>query len=332
MTNHTPLVSVLLCTYNPNPEYFKAAINSVLSQTYFNLELIIVNDGSSTDVSALIEEIKDERIVFIDNKENKGLTRCLNQGLVQCNGEYIARMDDDDICENNRIERQLETFIRNEQINVLGSDVLVFGDESRVSHYLLKGTREEQQIDLFFRNVAVPHPSVMIRRSFLEKYELKYNENFVKAQDYGLWMDCVQYDRIYCLSEVLLQYRVHKQQASKKNREQQIKSQNFVREEQLSRLGIISTESEIKIHTDFCEGTINMDFKELNLLGKWILKLEKGNRTSSYLNHKLFKRELGTRFATTVFQKMKTNMFIVLVTIKYFRIILWHFVYRKGDL
>lgn len=325
MINETPLISVLLCTYNPEPEYFKAAINSVLNQTYFNLELIIVNDGSSTDVSALIEEIKDERIVFIDNKVNKGLTRCLNQGLVQCNGEYIARMDDDDICENNRLERQLEAFIRDERINVLGCDVWVFGDESRVSHYLLKATREEQQIDLFFKNVAVPHPSVMIRRSFLQKYELKYNENYVKAQDYGLWVDCVQHDRLYCLSEVLLRYRVHQQQASKKNREQQIKSQNFVRKEQLSRLGIISTESEMKIHASFCEGVTSMDFKEFNLLGKWILKLEKGNRISAYLNHKLFKRELGMRFAVILLQKMKTNVSILLVAIRYFRIILWNF-------
>lgn len=324
MYNETSKVSVLMCTYNPNCLFFTEAIMSVLNQTYKNFELVIVNDGSTTDVESIISKFNDSKIKFINNHENKGLTACLNQGLSMCTGDFIARMDDDDICVENRLEKQIEFFKKNPIANIVGSDVEVFGQESRISHYLLKKSRSEQQVDLFFKNIGLAHPSVMIRKSFLDKYRIKYNELFVKSQDYGLWVDCVQFDKLYCIPEVLLKYRIHNKQTSKKYKDKQIYAQKLIRIKQLERIGIKIDISELDIHLALCDNTEVLTFKKLDCLGKWILKLEKANRKSCYMNNQVFKYELGRKFVINLIKSTKSKIICCILGIKYISIIMWN--------
>ncbi len=295
MASKSPLVSVLIGTYNPRREHFMEAIKSMTQQTYRNLEIIVVNDGSTVNVLEMIQELNDDRIILINNSDNKGLTKCLNQGLACCKGDFIARMDDDDICEPDRIERQLEQFLLHPTVNVLGCDVRVFGDSNRISHYILKNTREEQQVDLFFRNASIAHPSAMLRKSFLDTYGILYNEEYLKAQDYALWVDCVQYTKIDCLGEVLFNYRTHCGQVSSKSRPTQISTQNRIRAAQLNRLGMSPTDEEVKLHIGLCDGEIS-SYAHLKHCGKWIRKLKKANRKTKYFHHRIFKKELGKKF------------------------------------
>lgn len=302
-----PLVSILMGTYNPKREHFLASLRSVVQQTYRNLEIIVINDGSEVNVRELVEEIGDDRIILIDNSINQGLTKCLNQGLTYCKGEFIARMDDDDICEPTRIQEQVEIFLSNAEVKILGCDVRVFGEANRISHYILKNSREGQQVDLFFNNVSVAHPSVMLRKSFLDQYALRYNENYVKAQDYGLWVDCVQYSKIHCLGEVLLNYRIHEGQISSKSRVAQCEAQNSIRLEQLKRLQIIPTDEEFALHIRFCEDLICDKYIELKHCGKWIRKLKTGNRKVKYFHYRTFKKELGKRFIVGWRESLKSK-------------------------
>lgn len=313
-----------MCTYNPNCSFIEEAIMSVLNQTYNNFEFVIVNDGSTVDVESVIHHFNDPRIKFINNSENKGLTACLNQGLLECTGDFIARMDDDDICIANRIEKQIEFFNKNSMANIVGSDVEVFGQESRISHYLLKDSRIEQQVDLFFRNVGLAHPSVMIRKSFLDRHHIMYNEQFVKGQDYGLWVDCAQFDKLYCIPEVLLKYRVHNKQASKQAKDKQIYAQRLIRIEQLKRMGVVADDSEINIHLALCDNTEIFTLKKLDCLGRWILKIERTNRKSGYLNNQVLKRELGKKFVINLIRSIKLEIRCIAIGIKYISIIMWN--------
>lgn len=324
MYSKFPKVSVLMCTYNPDCLFLKEAIMSVLNQTYKNFELMIVNDGSTFDIASVIYQFNDSRIKFINNYENKGLTACLNQGLSRCTGDFIARMDDDDICFENRLERQLEFFNKNPKANIVGSDVEVFGQESRISHYLLKKSRSEQQVDLFFKNIGLAHPSVMIRKSFLDKYNIKYNELFVKGQDYGLWVDCVRYDKLYCMPEVLLKYRVHNKQTSNRYKDKQIYAQQLIRIEQLERMGVNIDTSEIDIHLALCDNTEVLTFKKLDCLGRWILKIEKANRKSCYMNNQIFKKELSKKFIINLIKSTRSKIICSVIGIKYITIIMWN--------
>lgn len=313
-----------MCTYNPVFSFLEEAVKSVLDQTYKNFEFVIVNDGSTVDVASVIHNFDDPRIVFINNSENKGLTACLNQGLSKCTGVFIARMDDDDICVENRLERQIDFFNANKTANIVGSDVEVFGQESRVSHYLLKDSRNEQQVDLFFRNVGLAHPSVMIRKSFLNKYHIKYNESLIKGQDYGLWVDCTQFDKLYCIPEILLKYRIHDQQASKKAKDKQIIAQRLIGLEQLHRMGIVPDDSEIDIHLALCNNAEVLSLKKLDCMGRWILKIEKANKKLCYLDNRVFRRELGKKFIINLIKSAKSEIACGVLVFKYISVIIWN--------
>jgi glycosyltransferase involved in cell wall biosynthesis len=108
--NNQPLVSVILPTYN-RVKYIRKAIESVLGQTYRNLELIIINDGSNDKTSKVIYGFakKDQRVKTIKNETNIGLVKSLNKGITKSKGKYIARIDDDDVwSDKQKLEKQIE--------------------------------------------------------------------------------------------------------------------------------------------------------------------------------------------------------------------------------
>ncbi|MDR2901628.1 MAG: glycosyltransferase, partial [Lactobacillales bacterium] len=115
-------ISVIMSTYNRAPA-LPVAIESILKQTFNNFEFIIINDGSTDNSADVIKGYaqKDPRIVYLENKENKGLVYGLNRGLDIARGEYIARMDDDDESFPRRFEKQLKTLDSMPEITVLGT-------------------------------------------------------------------------------------------------------------------------------------------------------------------------------------------------------------------
>lgn len=300
-----------MCSYNPNLNFLRESIQSVLDQSYKFLEIIFVNDGSTIDgLEDFIKSFNDNRIVFVNNTENKGLTKCLNQGLKYCHGDFIARMDDDDICMPLRIETQVNLMCEDDKINVLGTDTEVFGNESRYSHYVLADTREEQQVELFFKNVGLAHPTVMFRTDFLKKNNLSYDERYEKAQDYGLWVDCTYYDRLYCIDKVLLKYRTHSKQASQSSRDKQICAEKKIRINQLCRLGVNPTEKEVEMHQNLCNGNMIAMVNDFDAFAKWIKKLVKNNKKTNYLDRKAFKRKLKKYFFLVCINYIKTQNII----------------------
>ena len=118
------LVSVIMPVYN-GALYLREAIDSILSQTHTNLELIIINDGSNDNSEEIILSYEDNRIRYIINEKNSGICVTLNKGLDIAKGKYIARMDCDDISCPERLQMQIEYMEQNPSIGVLGSDIIV---------------------------------------------------------------------------------------------------------------------------------------------------------------------------------------------------------------
>ena len=102
-----PRVSILLPAYNAE-RYLREAIDSMLSQTYQNFELLIIDDGSKDRTAEIVRSYTDERIRFIQNECNIGLANTLNKGMRLARGEYLARMDADDICVPTRFQAQYD--------------------------------------------------------------------------------------------------------------------------------------------------------------------------------------------------------------------------------
>lgn len=216
MAGNADMVSVLMCVYNTPVIYLKEAVNSILQQTCSDIEFVIVDDASD-DYSVLdfLNELEnaDERVRVFHNSNNLGLTCSLNIGMSNCHGEYIARMDSDDVAIPERLQRQCDYLTKNPQIALVGSDIICFGydiDEVAVSGQKEYDDPEVYRIRSLFLHPGPPHPSFMFRGEFLRGNDIKYREEIIRAQDYGIIADILMAGgTIYRIKEPLLKYRVH---------------------------------------------------------------------------------------------------------------------------
>lgn len=207
-----PKVSVLMPAYN-SEKYIAEAIDSILNQTFTDFEFIIINDGSTDNTAQIVRQYKDKRIKFIDNKKNQGLIAVLNQGLDLCRGEYIARMDSDDISLPERFAKQVKYMDAHPNVAVVGGWIQKFGVNVK-SNDIYKYPSILQQFDLIIHGCQFAHPTAMIRTSVLRTNKIYYDSQYPHAEDYGFWMEMSKYAPIHNLQEILLNYRWHETNVS----------------------------------------------------------------------------------------------------------------------
>ena len=204
-----PKVSVIMSVYKEPVEWLHESIDSILNQTFTDFEFIIICDNPSYDEGKVLlhsYKEKDNRIVIIENEQNIGLTKSLNKGLAIAKGEYIARMDADDISLPERFEKQVAYLDNHPKIGVCGSAISFFGSKTGEKTYPLS----MDNIWLFLES-CFAHPTVMIRHGVLAG--LTYNEECVVSQDYNLWVDLFSQGILFGnLQEPLLNYRYSSQQ------------------------------------------------------------------------------------------------------------------------
>lgn len=136
--NQNILITVLIPAYNVE-KYIKDAIESIIAQTYSNLEIIVVDDCSTDGTFSILEEIKyyEPRLKLFRNNENSGIVKTLNFGLSVSNGEYIVRMDGDDLCHPSKIEKQLMFLLNNENIALVGCDIICIDENGEILNHVL---------------------------------------------------------------------------------------------------------------------------------------------------------------------------------------------------
>jgi glycosyltransferase involved in cell wall biosynthesis len=183
-------VSVLISVYNEKEEWLIHAIDSILIQTYTNFEFIILLDkpdnGFLWGILKKYEQ-KDKRIILIKNEQNIGLAASLNKGISMSKGDYIVRMDADDISVPKRIEILLKFMENHPEIGVGNSWIKSFGSfflQNRVIKYPTK--HDELEIASLYKT-PIAHPASIIRRSVIDKFSPLYNIKCCRSQDYELW-------------------------------------------------------------------------------------------------------------------------------------------------
>ena len=206
----TPLISVIMSVYNEQ-EYIEDALRSILNQTEPDFELIIIDDCSTDDTVKIIEGLNDDRVILVKNEENCGLTKNLNKALTMTKGEFIARMDGDDISMPDRSRIQTEFLNSHPDIMLISCNTATFGEQKLVSD--ISGTPGELKCSMLLRPVLA-HPGFMFRRELYEEYGFTYDEHFRSAQDYDFAARVTRRFNIAVTPEVLLQYRAHKGQVS----------------------------------------------------------------------------------------------------------------------
>lgn len=236
MPTKTPRVSVLMSAYN-SEKYIAEAIESILNQTFTDFEFIIINDGSTDNTAKIISDYakSDKRIKFIDNKKNAGLIAALNQGLDFCRGEYIARMDSDDISLPERFAKQVKYMDQHPECGALSTWANKFGPNI-TKDKILTYIPTVKLLDFLVYGDKVLNPGSMVRRSVLVDNNIKYNPEYKYAEDYAFWIEVVKHAEIHNLQEILLKYRWHDGNVSVTHRQTQLECAERIRKSILSDL------------------------------------------------------------------------------------------------
>ncbi|ERJ23722.1 glycosyltransferase family 2 protein [Campylobacter concisus] len=297
--NKNPVVSVVMSVYNAE-KYLDAAIRSILEQTYNNFEFIIINDGSNDRSLEIIKKYKneDDRIVLI-SRENRGLISSLNEGIVKARGEYIVRMDADDISLPFRIEKQLQVMEHEKDIVVCGSWINIFGENinEKVARYF----EYDKQIKAnLLVSCCFAHPSVMIRKDAFTNNNILYDERFKNAEDYYLWTQLAKVGKFYNIPEILLKYRFLETSITRLSDKDCSKRYNVLKDifkEALKAVDLNISEEDMRIHFIISDNArIKNNKIELKRIKNYFDRILKASENKKVVDLTTLKQVLGRRW------------------------------------
>lgn len=247
-----PRASVILPVYN-NAAFVLLAIHSILVQSYSDFELIVIDDGSTDGSAFLISQIADPRVIKIFHSTNRGLIATLNEGLNKATGEYIVRMDSDDISTPDRLDVQISFMDQNPLIDVCGA---AFTTSSGGVLKVNPASHDEIKTWLLF-HCCMCHPATIIRNSMIHRLGMQYDSNYPHAEDYELWNRLASQVQMANLPINLLYYRQHNGQVSNQHRAIQDATARRIRQRQFSQMGLELSDEENQIMLDILEFKIN---------------------------------------------------------------------------
>jgi len=237
-------LTVLMPVYNAEI-YLRETIDSVLAQSYSDFIFLIINDGSTDQTEAIVLSYQDSRILYCKNDKNLGLVATLNKGIDLVRTEYLARMDADDLWHPAKLEKQLELLDSRPDVGLCGTSIRKFG--AFEGDFIFPVDNNGLKVGFLFY-CCMSHPSVVFRMSFLKESGLRYKADYFPAEDYKLWMDCMERTHIHNILEVLVYYRQHSNQITQDSNALQLAQTNKIRLEMLDRISSRFTDEEKKFH------------------------------------------------------------------------------------
>ncbi|MFK7983613.1 MAG: glycosyltransferase family 2 protein [Saprospiraceae bacterium] len=252
------LISVIIPTYN-RQQFLVEAVESILNQTITDFELIIVNDGSFDDTEEWIKSQTDPRIQYIGYPKNKGVSYARNRGLEVAKGKYIAFADSDDLNEPNRFDEQIKLLELDEHLAICSSNCQYFGLRNTLLTF--------PENPLPYRLKAIfqtpfHFPACMVRRSFLEKENIRFRPEVRSADDYYFLMRVVAKGKAAVIPKTLYNYRWHESSISLKKTTEQADNELMISHLAFEEiLNLKLSISEARIFYRFYRG--QLDFEEL---------------------------------------------------------------------
>jgi glycosyltransferase involved in cell wall biosynthesis len=291
MSNQVPRITLLMPVFN-GEKYLREALDSLLQQTFSDFELLVIDDGSSDGSADIVRSYRDSRIRFEQNERNLGLITTLNRGLDLARGEFIARMDCDDISLPNRLERQIRFMEEHPEVGVIGTWFEKIRDNGTIT---VKIPADDATIRFFliFDN-AFLHSSILLRRSLLERHGLRFDADFPYAEDYEFWVRCASYTQVANIPEVLVRYRDHSENTSNRFRKEQNSTADRVRRRHLAALGLHPDEAELALHLAITNYRFSGDFSRLVTARDWLSKLVEEVRKALNLSEHFLNDELDS--------------------------------------
>jgi glycosyltransferase involved in cell wall biosynthesis len=204
-----PVVSIVVPVFEPHPVYFRQAIESVLNQSFSDLEVIIVEDPSSSSGRDLLSGLRDSRMIHIVHDKRTSLSRQHNRGLSEARGAFICRFDADDVCAPDRVERELEFLRGHPDVDVVGSCLTIIDDSSRIVGERRYPIEHAAIVMALRRYNSIANSTVMFRREVYERFG-GWRDSTLPAQDYEWYSRLAAGGvRFANLPLSLVQYRLH---------------------------------------------------------------------------------------------------------------------------
>lgn len=249
-------LTVLMSVHNAG-EYLRDAVQSILNQTFTDFEFLIINDGSTDNSLQILNEYaqRDPRIRIV-SRANRGLTRTLNEGISLARGEFLARMDGDDVAMPDRLAKQVEFLQNNPECELVGCRVLSVDPQGfPIKEICLEQTHDEIDGALMNRGWPLVHPAVMMRTATLRDMG-GYREKYRTNQDHDLFLRLGERGQLANLPEVLLHYRQHFKSISMGNVKAKVDPLGPIVREAYDRRGILPPD---KAHAGPRQATTDWD-------------------------------------------------------------------------
>jgi len=285
------MVSVIMSIYNERPSELSEAIDSILNQTFENFEFIIVNDNpQNVELAELVKkyEMADNRVHLINNEKNIGLALSLNKAAAEACGEYLFRMDADDIAYPDRMAQQYNEITEN-NLDLVCSGYDIINEKSEIIARDKGFHHDEKMRNSIPYQVTVHHPTVMMKKSFFDA--VGGYRNYICAQDYDLWLRMWYANAdMKNINKPLLQYRIREDSITSKKRFVQKLTTDYIKELFWQRLKSGTDDYSYTDYLDYLnrhgaynDSKNNRFLKEYSLLSEANSMIEQGRYFVGYL-------------------------------------------------
>jgi len=302
------VITVIMSVYNTEPLYLEESIKSILNQTCELFEFLIFDDASDEKTKKVLRKYscQDKRIKVIENNLNKGLTYNLFQGVAVAQGEYICRQDADDISYPERFEEQLKYMRKYKDTAMLATGYYILCDGKRKKRSFGSSNPDYIKARLFLENSHILHSSVMFRKEFLRNYNLNYNVDIKKSQDYDFWVRISRVGKIKLLRKYLCVYRQHKNQISteRQSKKEQRKYFYEILLKQLEEIGINPTKREKIAHCALAAPELRCNFITVT---NWVIKLIKYVPAFEYFDKRFYRIVVLKRYMKYIYKNYIIN-------------------------
>ena len=277
-------ISVIMPAYNAE-KYIGEAIESILNQTFSDFEFIIIDDGSSDGTVDVVKSYNDNRIRFYQNEKNMGVAATLNRGLDLATGDYIARMDSDDISMSERFEKQIQYMKNHPDCAACGTDIKLFG--AQWGNFFHSSTPEQLRVDLFFDS-SLAHPTVMMRSDIIRYEHFRYDETLNGVEDYDLWYRISNRYELGNICQILLMYRIHLNQVTHHMNQNVYPKLRILKERQLYELGIDASTEGYEEYIEFCTDKTKLGSNDIAKLLAFFRTANRANQMKGLYPKALF--------------------------------------------
>lgn len=210
-----PLVSIVMVNYNKE-QFLREAVESVIAQTYRNWELIIVDDGSTDNSAEILKGYKDERIRLYFLEENRHICYATNYGLERVRGEYVARLDSDDVWRADKLEKQIEFFRNTPEAEICFTKLDIIDgngeivNEKEAALYRMYNERQKNRAEwvrfFFYVGNSLIQSTLMLKTSLLREVGY-FNFSYMQAHDFDFFVRLIKKSDFYFIEEPLVRYR-----------------------------------------------------------------------------------------------------------------------------